>query len=237
MKFKYKARTVGGSEQDGKIEASSKDKAVEILQKHRLVIVSIDPIQELFDFSKYLSKIRKVNSRKIVMFSKELAILLSSGVSLVEALKIEYEQEESVFFREQIFSIASMVEDGDSFSSALSHFPDTFSDFFVNIVRSGEISGKMQESLLHLADYVEKSYLLFAGLILAAYIYVFGMIVFGLLSLWGLIIFLSLPKAWSLVRSFKEKMPDMADALTAQFDTAFGILLLLALFLGRVVAL
>jgi 1,4-dihydroxy-2-naphthoate octaprenyltransferase len=63
------------------------------------------------------------------------------------------------------------------------------------------------------------------------------MIVLGMMSLWGLIILLSVPKAWSLLKTFRRKVPDMADALTAQFDTVFGVLLMLALFLDRVVHL
>jgi len=75
------------------------------------------------------------------------------------------------------------------------------------------------------------SYILFTGLIILAYAYVLGMIITGIMSLWGLLIFLSLPKAVSLLKTFKKKIPDMADALTAQFDTVFGILLILAIFL------
>jgi 1,4-dihydroxy-2-naphthoate polyprenyltransferase len=73
------------------------------------------------------------------------------------------------------------------------------------------------------------SYILFAGLIALAYAYVLGMILIGIMSLWGLLIFLSIPHAVSLLRTFKEKVPDMADALTAQFDTVFGILLMMAI--------
>ena len=74
------------------------------------------------------------------------------------------------------------------------------------------------------------SFILFAGLIALAYAYVLGMILTGIMSLWGLLIFLSIPKAVSLLRTFKKKIPDMADALTAQFDTVFGILLMMAIF-------
>jgi 1,4-dihydroxy-2-naphthoate octaprenyltransferase len=82
-----------------------------------------------------------------------------------------------------------------------------------------------------------KSYILFAGLIVLAYAYVLGMIITGIMSLWGLLIFLSVPKAVSLLKTFKQKIPDMADALTAQFDTVFGILLILAIFLETNVTL
>ncbi|HPL62479.1 MAG TPA: prenyltransferase [Syntrophales bacterium] len=78
----------------------------------------------------------------------------------------------------------------------------------------------------------EKSFILFAGLIVLAYAYVLVMIATGMMSPWGLLIFISLPKAVSLLKSFKARVPDGADALTAQFDTVFGILLMLAIFLG-----
>lgn len=76
-----------------------------------------------------------------------------------------------------------------------------------------------------------RSYLLYAGIIALAYTYVLGMIIFGIMSVWGLIIFLSVPHAIRLLKAFKREIPDMADALTAKFDTVFGILLILAIFL------
>lgn len=76
-----------------------------------------------------------------------------------------------------------------------------------------------------------RSYHLFAGLIVLAYAYVLGMILTGILSLWGLLIFLSVPSAIILLRTFRREVPDMADELTARFDTVFGILLILAIFL------
>ncbi len=77
----------------------------------------------------------------------------------------------------------------------------------------------------------------FRGMIVLSYAYVLGMIAAGVMSFWGLLIFLSVPKAISLLKTFREKIPDMADALTAQFDTVFGILLLLAILLDTRVVL
>lgn len=163
MKFKYRAVGKNGEEQIGNIEADNHEKAVEILQKYDFTLVSVDPVSELFSLAGIMGKFRRgVSPKKLVMFSKELSILISSGVSLVEALRIQYEQEESQRFKDQIAAMADMVDDGYSFSSTLARFPDTFSDFYINIVKSGEVSGKMQESLLHLAEYVEKRYLLSA---------------------------------------------------------------------------
>jgi 1,4-dihydroxy-2-naphthoate octaprenyltransferase len=78
---------------------------------------------------------------------------------------------------------------------------------------------------------------LYAGLILAVYLYVIGMVVLGILSPWGLLVLLSLPKAISLLKSFMEKIPEAADAVTAQLNTIFGILLIVGLILNRLLPL
>ncbi len=108
---------------------------------------------------------------------------------------------------------------------------------FANNMRDIAFDSRQNVKTVSIMVGLKNSFLIFAGLILAAYIYVFGMIVLGMMSLWGLIIFLSVPKAWSLLKTFKRETPDMADALTAQFDTVFGVLLILALFLDWMVRL
>ena len=82
-----------------------------------------------------------------------------------------------------------------------------------------------------------RSFFLYAGLILAAYLYVIGMVLVGILSPWGLLVLLSLPKAIHLLKSFMEKIPEAADAITAQLNTIFGLLLIVALILNRMVPL
>jgi 1,4-dihydroxy-2-naphthoate octaprenyltransferase len=80
-----------------------------------------------------------------------------------------------------------------------------------------------------------RSFFLYAGLILAAYLYVIGMVVVGILTPWGLLVLLSLPKAIHLLKSFMKKIPEAADAITAQLNTIFGLLLIVALILNRTV--
>jgi 1,4-dihydroxy-2-naphthoate polyprenyltransferase len=83
----------------------------------------------------------------------------------------------------------------------------------------------------------QRSYLLFAGIIGAAYLSVLGMIAVGVMNYWGLLVFLSVPSAVSILKAFREKIPDMADARAAQFDTVFGILLIIAIVLQNIVPL
>ena len=83
----------------------------------------------------------------------------------------------------------------------------------------------------------QRSFLLYAGLILAAYLYVIGMVVVRIMTPWGLLVLLSLPKAIHLLKTFMERIPEAADAITAQLNTVFGLLLILALVLNRMVPL
>jgi 1,4-dihydroxy-2-naphthoate octaprenyltransferase len=82
-----------------------------------------------------------------------------------------------------------------------------------------------------------RSFHLYAALIVAAYLYMALMILLGLLSPWGLLVLLSLPKAVHLLRMFTRKIPEAADAITAQLDTVFGLLLIAALILNKTVPL
>lgn len=82
-----------------------------------------------------------------------------------------------------------------------------------------------------------RSFILYASLILVAYLSVLGMVLLGTLSPWGLLVFLSLPKALHLLRSFMKRIPEAADAITAQLDTLFGLLLIASLIMSRTVPL
>ncbi len=81
------------------------------------------------------------------------------------------------------------------------------------------------------------SFYLYAGLIVAAYLYVSVMVLLKILSPWGLLVFLSLPQAVNLLKIFTRRIPEAADAITAQLDTLFGLLLIAALILHKAVPL
>jgi 1,4-dihydroxy-2-naphthoate octaprenyltransferase len=103
---------------------------------------------------------------------------------------------------------------------------------FANNIRDIAYDSRQNVKTLSIILGIGRSHQLFNGLIVLAYACVLGMIITGIMSIWGLLIFLSVPKAVTLIKTFRKKIPDMADALTAQFGTVFGILLILSLFLG-----
>ena len=108
---------------------------------------------------------------------------------------------------------------------------------FANNIRDIEYDSRQGIKTIGIMLGGRQSFWLYAGLILAAYLYILIIVLVGILSPWGLLVFLSLPKAIHLLRMFMQKIPDAADAITAQLDTIFGLLLIAALILNRTVPL
>lgn len=211
MKFEFKAVTISGSNQDGKIEATTQEKAIEILQRHKLVVILIKPVRELISFGRIKSIFRRVKKDKIIVFSKELAVMLESGITLIEALRILYDQEENEYFKEQIYGIASKVDDGMPFSSALAESPNLFSDFYINIVRAGEASGKLQETFVHLAQYLDKQNYIGAKLKNAMIYPVVVIAGFGLVGV-GVMVFV-MPQLVGVFEKSGQELPITTKAL------------------------
>jgi type IV pilus assembly protein PilC len=158
MKFKYQAKNEKGEIQSGTVEASSEAAAIKILQSHKLVVVSITPMMEISALFRSVKFLQKVPAKDLVIFSRQLATLIEAKISLLEALKTLHKQTSNAFFKEKIFEIANDIEGGKSLSYSLSKHPKVFSEFYVNLIKAGEVSGNLQESLLYLAEHVEKQY-------------------------------------------------------------------------------
>ena len=157
MKFNYQARTKKGEIQAGVVEASSKEAAILLLQKYGLYITYLEEVKVPF-YAWEVKIFKRISLRDIVLFSRQLSIMFSSRVSLVEALVTIASQTKNLEFRERILDLSREVEGGSAFSKALSRHPKIFSSFYISMVKSGETSGKLSESLSYLADHLEREY-------------------------------------------------------------------------------
>jgi len=157
MEFLYQAKDNRGKLIEGTIEAPSQDQAVAILHRKSLVVIALDKMEsKLFDkdLNLFFAKPKK---KDIVIFTRQLATLIDADIPLLESLHILTEQTESDSLSKVIEKIASAIEGGSSLSIALAEHEKVFDGFYVNIVKVGEVSGKLQETLLYLADYLERS--------------------------------------------------------------------------------
>jgi type IV pilus assembly protein PilC len=149
--FRYEAKDQQGNTVNGYIEADDNKSAVALLHNKNLTIINL--VQE----QRKAFKAKKVKLDDLVIFSRQLATMVDSGISLVQALSILSEQAENKILSTTTLVIKKDIEGGSSFCNALSKHPQIFSDLYINMARAGETSGKLDEILDRLATYLEKA--------------------------------------------------------------------------------
>ena len=162
MLYHYSWLNNNGNKEEGDVEATSLDNAIVLVQKKG--ITTILEVKEKFDkendvvaATKSLFK-QKIKSKDIVLFSRQVSTLFEAGVSALRAFRLLAQENENKTLQEQIMAVADDIEGGISLSEALSRRPDLFSNFYVNMVKAGEESGKLNEVFLFLADYLDRNY-------------------------------------------------------------------------------
>ncbi len=156
MKFAYTARTQTGELQTGSVEAVNREAALNILTGHQLFILTLESLERrrfadtLFGF---FNRVRLVD---LVVFTRQFATLLEAKIPLSDALKTLARQTRNVILKEAVGELSADIDAGLTLSQALEKHGKIFSEFFVNMVRSAEVTGRMEEVMTFLADYLEK---------------------------------------------------------------------------------
>ena len=160
MKFKYTARNKSGELQTGNVEAGNRESALNILAQHELFVLELAGATSDHWYDRIGSYFDRVRSKDLVIFTRQFATLLESKIALSDSLRTLYKQTRSARLKEVIFDLSSDIEAGLSLSQALDKYPAVFSEFYVNMVRSAEVTGRMDEVFVFLADYFEKEFAL-----------------------------------------------------------------------------
>ncbi|MBX4191542.1 MAG: type II secretion system F family protein [Candidatus Doudnabacteria bacterium] len=157
MEFQYQARDEQGQLRTGTVEANNESVAFDVLRLHGLIVIKIVPYESI-NILERIKLFERVPLKDIVLFSRQLSTLINAKVPIVQALRILETQVSAPKLRSTINEIAQRVEAGDSLSSAMSAYPKIFSELYINLLRSGEMAGTMDESLNYLAVQMEKDY-------------------------------------------------------------------------------
>ncbi len=160
MKFNYKARTKQGEIQTGTVEAMDRGAAVETLQRHDLSVVSLEATSQVPFYARSLKIFERVKPKELVMFYRQLAILFEANIPLLDSLGAVAKQIKNPYFEEILSEVESDVRGGESLSQALAKHKKVFSDFYINVIKSGEATGKLSKVLKYLADHAEEEYVL-----------------------------------------------------------------------------
>jgi type IV pilus assembly protein PilC len=158
MQFQYKAINSNGTLTDGSIDAINIEIAINQLQKKGLTLSHINPVEEKKQVSDYFSFLNHVSNKDVVILSRQMATLFQAQVSALRIFTLLGSQIENARLKKYMLQIADDLQGGSSISKALAKYPDAFSDFYVNMVRAGEESGKLDETFNYLADYLDRTY-------------------------------------------------------------------------------
>ena len=155
--FTYSARTTTGDLQAGELTLKSRDEVVGYLRRNRLVPVKIEQKQTGFNLAALAQLGGGVRMREIVVFARQFATMINSGLPLVQSLDILAKQTENPILRKVIEQVLYDVESGHTLADAMRQHPKIFSDLFVNMVAAGEAGGILDTILLRLAVFLEKA--------------------------------------------------------------------------------
>lgn len=156
--FNYTALDSEGHERQGTIDAVTEDVAIAALQRRGLVVASIGAAASKAVLDTRISFFERVTNADVVMLSRQMTTLFEAQVSALRAFRLLAAEARTPVLGEKLTEIANDIQSGSSISAALSKHPKVFSSFYVNMVRAGEESGKLDETFSFLADYLDRNY-------------------------------------------------------------------------------
>ncbi len=154
--FTWEGRTRQGTTKKGVIEAVTQDAVMAQLRAQAIIPVNVK--QKSKDLLEGVTLFQgSVKTRDLVIFTRQFATMIDSGLPLVQCLEIQSDQQESKRFEGILRAVKNDVEQGATFADALGKHPKPFDDLYVNLVRAGEIGGILDTILNRLAVYLEKA--------------------------------------------------------------------------------
>lgn len=234
--YAYVARGRAGRPNKGSLKANSLNQLTEMLKSQGLTVDKGTVKEKGAGRLKSLVG-QKVKTKDVLIFTRQLAVMVNAGLPLLQSLDILAEQAETEHFSGIIAEVATSVEGGETFSDAIRSYPRVFPELFVSMVRSGEASGELDSVLVQLADYMEASAEL-RRRVRGAMTYPAAAFTIVLLIASGLIIF--------VVPQFEKIFGDMGATLPAStlmlitvsdWLRSWKILILIGVVIGTVVGL
>ncbi|WMD20201.1 type II secretion system F family protein [Achromobacter seleniivolatilans] len=153
--FRYLAIDGQGKRQTGQLLAESKAEAVARLQAQRMLIIELHVSQGRWET---LFSSPRISQRQLVRLTEQLATLLDAGQPIESVLELLVRQAARGPQRDVVERLLEQVKAGDLLSTALAREDRVFSSFYISLVRAGEASGTLSESLAHLAEHLERAH-------------------------------------------------------------------------------
>jgi len=232
MLFNYKAIDQKGGEINGSIDAITIEVAISSLQRRDLVIQSITPEDKKSFFQKDFALFSHVSNKEVVVLSRQLATLFEAQVSALRVFRLLAAESESQILGKALTMVADDLQAGSAISKALAKHPKIFSEFYVNMVRSGEESGKLDQVFLFLADHLDRAYEVNSkaknALIYPAFV------IFTFFVVMALMLTVVIPKISTILTDSGQEVPIYTKIVIgmSNFFVDYGIFFLVALIIA-----
>ncbi|MBI4358371.1 MAG: type II secretion system F family protein [Candidatus Omnitrophica bacterium] len=164
--FRYRAKETSGNTIEGVVEAVTAQEAVDKINRLGYMPVRVEetastkkeqPQPSTPSLSQAVPSLRrKVKSKEITAFGRQMSSLIRSGVPILRGISIVSEQSANSHFRSFLNQIHEDVKNGSTFSSALSRYPHLFPPLYIALVSAGETSGTLDQTLAKVTDYRQK---------------------------------------------------------------------------------
>ena len=201
-KYFYEARSLTGELKSGILEAKDEHELSRILRQDGYLLVKVSSEGETLKKKKFeisIPFLAKVGLKEKMFFTRNLKVMIASGLPLPRSLKILSEQTKNQKFKEAIRDVSEQITKGESFSKALSLHPDIFSELFQNMIKVGEEAGTLEEVLKVLTEQMERENEM-KSKIIGAMIYP-AVIIAAMIGIGILMLIMVVPK---LAETFKE---------------------------------
>jgi type IV pilus assembly protein PilC len=155
--YTFKAVDIAGVPAQGELDAGSKQAVTDELRQRGLIVLDIVEQKTSMTSQDLFERFKRIKAHELTVMTRQLATMVASGMSILRSFHVLEDQTENEKLKEILGQVRQDVEAGISLSDALQKYPDVFNQLYVAMVRTGETAGMLEESLMRIADQLEKA--------------------------------------------------------------------------------
>jgi type IV pilus assembly protein PilC len=229
--YAFRAVDAAGAKVKGEVDAASPAAVVELLRTRGLIALEINLKGKSMDLS--LDRFARLKLDDIAMMSRQLATMISSGLSLLRALMVLEVQTENPRLKAAVVAVRQDIESGKSLSVALERHPKIFSPLYVSMVRAGETGGFLEDVLVRVSDHLDAQSRL-RRQVRSAMVYPAVVITVAIGVLTAMLMFI-VPVFAGVFKQFNATMPSLTQFTMSLSDTLRNEWYLIILGVGAIV--
>ncbi len=233
--YTFRAVDLAGVAAQGELDAGSKQAVTDELRQRGLIVLDIVEQKTSVTSQDLFERFKKIRAHELTVMTRQLATMVASGMSILRSFHVLEDQTENEKLKDILGQVRQDVEAGISLSEALARFPDVFNQLYIAMVRTGETAGMLEESLMRVADQLEKADSL-RRQVKAAMAYPIMIGAFALVVMLALVAFL-IPVFEDVFKDFNGKLPMITQiSVTASHVVVGQWYLLMAATAGTIFA-